>query len=87
MKKDIRIVIAQRGWVFVGEYSRENNYVTLQNAKCIRRWGTEKGLGQLVDGPTGNTILDHTGKVEMHELAVVSTIECNPDKWNLSASA
>ena len=36
---EIRIVIAQRGWVFVGRVSREEHEVVMRDAKNIRRWG------------------------------------------------
>lgn len=41
----VRIVIAQRGWVFVGRYSTDGDQVYLDNARVIRRWGTTAGLG------------------------------------------
>ena len=59
-----RIVVADRGWVFVG--SCEDNAdgtVTITGAKNIRRWGTTKGLGELVNGPLGDTVTDDYGTV------------------------
>lgn len=57
-----QIIIAQRGWVFVGDVTRSGDDVTINDAQCIRRWGTTKGLGQLAtEGPTRNTVLDPTG--------------------------
>jgi hypothetical protein len=79
---DIRIVIAHRGFVYVGEYTRSDSYVTINRAHNVRRWGTTKGLGQLAaDGPRENTRLDPSPAVELHELAVINTIRCNPEKW------
>lgn len=47
-----QIVIAQRGWVFVGDVERTENEVVIKNAKNIRRWGTSRGLGELAqNGP------------------------------------
>jgi exosome complex RNA-binding protein Rrp4 len=83
-KKDIRIVIGQRGWVFVGEYTEDakEQCICLDNASVIRIWGTTKGIGQLaMSGPTEHTKLDPCGRVAMHVLAAVAVISCNADKW------
>lgn len=78
----IQIVIAQRGWVFVGNVSRDGDDVTIRAAKCIRRWGTTKGLGELANnGPQSNTVLDEVGTVRLHALAVVASIDCEAKKW------
>jgi|TARA_Y100000310_G_scaffold60043_1_gene55420 hypothetical protein len=79
----VRIVIAQRGWVFVGRYTRDDERVTLSNARVIRKWGTSKGLGELVNGPLSGTTLDPAGFVELHELAVVATLAADADAWGL----
>lgn len=77
-----QIVIAQRGWVFVGDVARSGEEVSIANAQCIRRWGTTKGLGELAkNGPQRNTVLDDMGTVRMHALAVVASIDCEADKW------
>jgi hypothetical protein len=80
--KDIRIVIAHRGFVWIGEYSEKGDKVQLARAKNIRRWGTTKGLGELRRGPLENTKLDEAGDVELHQMAVISTIKCDPEKWD-----
>jgi len=75
-------VIAQRGWVFVGEVERSGDDVIITNAKCIRRWGTTNGLGQLAaNGPQKATVLDDMGTVRLHQLAVVASIDCEARKW------
>lgn len=61
---DKRIIVADRGWVFVGDCEdMPDGSVTIRNAKNIRKWGTTKGLGQLCDGPTSETIVDMAGIV------------------------
>jgi|LakMenE18May11ns_1017448.scaffolds.fasta_scaffold8996020_1 hypothetical protein len=81
---DIKIVILQRGWVYIGRFSREGNDCKLTNASCIRTWGTSKGLQELVNGATSKTVLDKCeGVVEFDWLTVVHTITVNPDKWIL----
>ncbi len=82
MNDEIRIVVLQRGWAFVGRYSHDKQEVTISQARVIRRWGTTKGLGEIAeDGPTQKTILDPAGTVSSHELGVVFTMSCNQDKW------
>lgn len=77
-----QIVIAQRGWVFVGDVQRTGDDVTISNAHCIRKWGTTKGLGEIASkGPTKSTVLDPMGTVRLHALAVVATIDCEDSKW------
>ena len=74
-----QIVIAQRGWVFVGDVTRTENEVVIENAAVVRRWGTTKGLGQLAkDGPTKETRLDPCPTVRIHPLAIVAAMDCAP---------
>ncbi|MBV6442728.1 MAG: hypothetical protein EPGJADBJ_04450 [Saprospiraceae bacterium] len=76
------IVVAQRGWVFIGDVSISDNEITIQNAKNIRRWGTTGGLGQLAaEGPQEGTKLDEYGTVSLHPLAVIARIKVTSDKW------
>ena len=77
-----QIIIAQRGWVFVGDVQTAGDNVVIENAQCIRRWGTTKGLGELAaNGPTKSTVLDSMGTVRLHALAVVAAIDCEEGKW------
>ncbi len=81
---DIRIVIGQRGWVWVGRYAATENEVVIHNARCIRYWGTTKGLAELVNGPLGKTKLDPPSTIRMHPLAVLATMGVNAAKWDSS---
>lgn len=77
-----QIVIAQRGWVFVGDVERSGDDVVIVGAQCVRRWGTTKGLGELAkNGPQPNTVLDPMGTVRLHVLAVVASLDCEEEKW------
>lgn len=82
---DIRIVVAQRGWIYVGEVTREEHEIVIRRARAIRRWGTSHGLCQLADGPTANTVLDNgPGKgraVRLHPLQIIHSIDCDPKAW------
>jgi len=81
-ESNIKIVILQRGWVYIGRFERIGNDCKLTSAYCIRKWGTTKGLAELVNGVTSSTILDKTeGVVEFDWLTVVHTITVNEEKW------
>jgi hypothetical protein len=87
-KKNIKpskkqIVILNRGWVVVGDYSEKGDDCTLTNASVIRVWGTTKGLGEIAEGgPTSTTKLDPTPNIHFHKLTVVARMDINEDKWN-----
>lgn len=79
MKK--QIIIAQRGWVFLGEVNQVQENIVITNAYNVRRWGTTKGLGELASkGPTMNTVLDAMGTVTLHVLSIVAAIDITTDK-------
>ena len=79
---DIRIVILQRGWVYVGKYFEQGEQCWLENASCIRKWGTSKGLGELAEfGPKSETILDSCPTVKFNKYSVICTINCEKDIW------
>ena len=81
--RDVRIVILQRGWVFVGVLTKNGTQYSLDTGFNIRQWGTTKGLGELVNGPLSNTKLDPIPHTEFHELTVVAMLKVNASKWNL----
>lgn len=79
---EIKIVILQRGWVYIGRFERSGNDCKLHNSFCIRTWGTTKGLPELVNGATSSTKLDKCeGVVEFDWLTVIHTITVNQEKW------
>ena len=81
---DIKIVVLQRGWVYIGRFERNGNDCKLHNAYNIRVWGTTKGLPELVNGATTSTKLDKCeGVVEFDWLTVVHTIIVNKERWIL----
>jgi hypothetical protein len=79
------ILVLQRGWVVVGDLdpAEQTPEVTrLTNASVIRRWGTERGLGEIaLKGPQTATVLDPCGIVEAHPQAVVMRIPCEASAW------
>lgn len=83
---EYRIVVADRGFVFVGStIAEEDGSLTITDAKCIRIWGTDEskpGLGWLAqNGPTGKTKLDLSGTVRVPKHAVVMTLDTEASKW------
>lgn len=79
-----KIVVVQSGWVtrravdaFVGAVSYEGAHLVLNNAKNIRVWGTQNGLGELaLRGKQKETVLDDYGVVRIPKAAVLALIDC-----------
>jgi len=77
-----QIVILNRGWVVMGNYSEKGDECTLTDASVIRVWGTTKGLGELAEnGVQPNTKLDPCPDVHFHKMVVVARMNVNEDKW------
>jgi len=75
-----QIVIADRGWVFVGRAQVEGDCVRIENARCVRYWGTTRGLGELADGgPTKTTKLDPMGTIVLPARAVIGVLACKSE--------
>lgn len=76
-KKNQQIVVLDRGWVYVGHTRRDGDVLHITDARCIRRWGTTRGLGQLAaEGPTSDTMLDPVGTAIAPWHAVITLIDC-----------
>jgi len=74
----LKIVVLDKGFVYIGITVTDGEWVHISNAHNIRRWGTSKGLGQLaLSGPTPNTELDAVGTVKapFHSLQHLITVE------------
>lgn len=79
---DIKIVVLQRGWVYIGKFERNGNDCKLHSAYNIRTWGTTKGLCELVTGATSSTKLDKCqGIVEFDWLTIIHTITVDKNSW------
>ena len=86
----IKIVVVDRGFVYIGALTSwpsivedEQGMVHLKNAYNIRIWGTTKGLGELVNGPTKTTKLDKVGSIQIPLHAVISIIDVDQASWKL----
>lgn len=80
---EIKIAILQRGWVFIGRFTKNGTDCKLTDAYNIRTWGTTKGLGELAEnGKTDKTNLDKVNDVLFHELGIVALLDVNMEKWD-----
>lgn len=81
---NLKIVVLQQRWIYIGYLDRIDNHCRLHNAYNIRVWGTKNGLGELVHGATSDTVLDKCdGTVEFDWSMVVHTIEVDASQWKL----
>lgn len=79
------IVVADRGFVYVGDVRYDESFCIVNNAYNIRKWGTTRGLGELaLNGPTGSTEMDKVGTVRIPSRAVISIIDSEAKKWTFS---
>ncbi len=77
-----QIVILDRGFVYVGDVTIDDQWVIIRNACNVRRWGTSKGLGELAkSGPTANSVIDPAGLVRAPLRALIGMIECEASSW------
>ena len=78
----MKIVVLQRGWVLVGNFREVSETEhELTDASVIRQWGTTKGLGELVKGPTPSTTLDPCGRATFHPMTVVFKLDVEEAGW------
>lgn len=79
-----QIVILQRGWVAIGDYSvSKDGECQLSNAAIIRVWGTTKGLGEIAEnGATSTTKLDRCPDLRFHPMTVIARMDVNESNWN-----
>lgn len=86
-KKNIKpskkqIVVLNRGWVVIGDYSEKGDECTLEDASVIRKWGTTQGLGELAEkGKLPDTVLDTCPIVRFHKMTMVARMDVNESNW------
>lgn len=77
-----QIIILNRGWVVIGNYSEKGDECTLTDASVIRKWGTSNGIGELAEkGKLADTVLDPTPNVHFHKMTMVARIDVNEANW------
>jgi hypothetical protein len=80
----IKILVLDRGFVKVGRVSSHPTLAfhwLLSPARTIRNWGTSNGLGELVKGPTDNTVLDLPTTSTIPFRAVIEIIDVDEREW------
>ena len=78
----LALVVADRGFVWVGKVVTTQDWVEIENARPVRRWGTKEGLGQLAkEGPLANTVLDAAADLKVSRKALIAIIPCEAEKW------
>ena len=84
----LKIAVLERGFVYVGNASVADGFVTIEGAGLVRRWGTKRGLGQLAaEGPQPNSVIDPAGRVVAPITSLVCLIDCNDSVWPVAAEA
>lgn len=80
---EIKIIVCDKGFVFVGRFKNsEKDDLLLIKGAFVRRWGTSKGLGELAEkGPLQNTKLDEVSSVELNPKNILFSISCG-SQWN-----
>lgn len=78
----LSLVVADRGFVWVGETVTTEDWVEIKSARCVRRWGTSEGLNQLAkEGPLRDTKLDAPADLKVSRKALIAIIPCEAEKW------
>ena len=82
----LQIAVLDRGFVYVGNVILKGEHeVLIDQASCVRVWGTKRGLGELAtSGPTSSTVLDPTPTVRCDRRAVIHFIACEEKAWKRS---
>jgi len=77
----LSIVVVDRGWIYIGRVEQEADWLTVLDARCIIRQGTNLGLNELVNGPTPNTKLGAIASLRIPMRAVITVIPVVASKW------
>lgn len=76
------IAFADRGFVWVGEVETTPEWVSIKNARAVRRWGTKEGLNELAQkGPLPSTKLDAAADILVSRKALIGLIPTEAQKW------
>ena len=78
---NIKIVVLDRGYVYVGRVKELEDRIEISQAKNIIRWGTSEHLGQLEDGPLERTKLGKACHVTAYKPSVMHMIDVDQTKW------
>lgn len=86
----IQILVLDHRWVLVGallDDGEESGIVEITHAHVVTRWGTTRGIGELVDGPTPKTRLgklppaEAGGTLRIPRGKVILPLPVCPERW------
>lgn len=77
----LQIAVLDRGFIYIGDVATDGEWCYIANAWNIRRWGTKRGLGELVNGPLADTVLDRVGDVRMPMTTLQHLIAVEVKQW------
>lgn len=79
-----QIIVAERGFIYVGRPTRVGDQLVIRDSFNVRRWGTTGGLGELARlGPRDETVLDDYGTIRLHILLIPGgCIDCDDAVWH-----
>jgi hypothetical protein len=66
---------------YVGRVTIADGFIRVQFPKCIRDWGTSKGLGELYKGPLSSTVLDLSGELYIPMTSVITLMCVDQAAW------
>ena len=72
-------MVLQRGWVTVGEVTREGAEFRVRG-RCIRSWSETSLAALAAEGPAKCT-LEEIATEHVHELTVVKRLDCDAAAW------
>ena len=76
VKTDHIIVIAQRGWIFIGLKDKsKKNEIVLLNAQVVRSWSNGKGIGGLAEKDDSAYKRDDVGTIRLANEAIIASID------------
>jgi hypothetical protein len=78
----IKIVVIERGFVYVGRVCPNEKGCTIHGARSLIRWGSSQHLGELVGGPLKETKLGASCTVLVTESQIIHMIEVDQNAWN-----
>ena len=77
----LQIAVLDRGFIYIGDVATDGEWCYIANAWNIRRWGTTRGLGELVNGPLADTVLDRVGNVRLPMSTLQHLIAVEVKQW------
>ena len=77
----LQIAVLDRGFVYIGYVETDGEWAYITKGHNIRRWGTTRGLGELVNGPTPETKLDPVGRVRVPMTSLQHLIAVEVGPW------